>query len=138
MKTRRPRVFLSFPLILMFVIWSWWASNTNCKVPLCSTTLIWILINLREDSINDSHFTSEQNDPLKRDPCRGWPRGRVVGFACSAACGPVFCWFESCVRTWHCWLSHAEAASHMPQLEGPTTKNIQLCTGGTLGRKRKK
>ena len=29
--------------------------------------------------------------------------------------------------------SHAEAASHMPQLEGPTTKNIQLCTGGALG-----
>ena len=28
------------------------------------------------------------------------------------------------------------AASHMPQLEGPTTKNTQLCTGG-FGRKRK-
>ena len=27
-------------------------------------------------------------------------------------------------------LSHAEAASHTLQLEGPTTKNIQLCTGG--------
>ena len=34
---------------------------------------------------------------------------------------------------------HAEAASHMPQLEGLTTKNIQLCSGegGDLGRKRK-
>ena len=29
-----------------------------------------------------------------------------------------------------------EAASHMPQLEGPTTKNTQLCTRG-FGRKRK-
>ena len=27
----------------------------------------------------------------------------------------------------------AKAASHMPQLEGPTTKNIQLCTGGPWG-----
>ena len=26
----------------------------------------------------------------------------------------------------------------MPQLEGPTTKNIQLCTGGLWGEKRKK
>ena len=26
----------------------------------------------------------------------------------------------------------------MPQLEGPTTKNIQLCTRGALGRKMKK
>ena len=26
----------------------------------------------------------------------------------------------------------------MPQLEGPTTKNIQLCTGGIWGGKKKK
>ena len=38
----------------------------------------------------------------------------------------------------HCSLNHAEAASHMPQLEGPTTKNIQLCTGGLWGEKGKK
>ena len=30
-----------------------------------------------------------------------------------------------------------EAASHMPQLEGPTTGSTQLCTGGALGKKRK-
>ena len=35
-------------------------------------------------------------------------------------------------------LSHAEVASHMPQLEGPTTKNIQLCTGGLWGEKGEK
>ena len=35
-------------------------------------------------------------------------------------------------------LNHAEAASHMPQLEGPTKKNIQLCTGGLWGEKGKK
>ena len=42
-------------------------------------------------------------------------------------------------RTWHRSSSHAEAASHMPQLEGPTTKKyIQLCTGGIWGDKEKK
>ena len=46
--------------------------------------------------------------------------------------------FESWVRTWHCSSNHAEAASHVPQVQAPTTKNIQLCTGGALGRKRKK
>src|SRR3712207_7954054 len=57
-------------------------------------------------------------------------RSRVVKFARSAAGGPVFRWFESWARTWHCSSNHAEAASHIPQLEEPTTKNIQLCTGG--------
>ena len=32
---------------------------------------------------------------------------------------------------------HAEAASHMPQLEGPTTKNTQQCTRGLWGEKGK-
>src|SRR3712207_3614442 len=68
----------------------------------------------------------------------GWPRGRVVKLAHSTAGGPVFRWFESWARTWHCSSDHAEAASHMPQLEGPTTKNIQLCTGGLWGEKGKK
>ena len=71
----------------------------------------------------------------KRDGC---PRGRVVEFVRSAAGSPVFRWFESWARTWHCSSNHAEAASHMPQLEGPTTKNIQLCTGGLWGEKGKK
>ena len=31
----------------------------------------------------------------------------------------------------------AEAASHMPQLEGPTTRNTRLCTGGLWGEKEK-
>ena len=31
----------------------------------------------------------------------------------------------------------SEAASHMSQLEGPTTKNIQLCTRGLWGEKGK-
>ena len=41
------------------------------------------------------------------------------------------------VRTWHCSSGHAEAASQMPQLEGPTTKNIQPCTGKLWGEKGK-
>ena len=65
----------------------------------------------------------------------GWPRGRVVKFARSAAGVSVFRWFESWARTWHCSSDHAEAASHIPQLEEPTTKNIQLCTGGLWGEK---
>ena len=65
-----------------------------------------------------------------RNGIRGRPRGQVVKFARSAAGGPVCPWFESWAWTWHCSSDHAEAASPMPQLEGPTTKNIQLCTGG--------
>ena len=45
--------------------------------------------------------------------------------------------FESWARTWHCSSDHAKAASHMPQLEEPTTKNTQLCTGGLWGEKGK-
>ena len=37
-----------------------------------------------------------------------------------------------------CSSDHAEAVSHMPQLEGPATKNVQLCTGGLWGEKGKK
>ena len=75
---------------------------------------------------------------LKKGKDRGWPRGQTVKFAHSAAGGPVFRWFESWARTWHCSSNHAEAASHMPQLEGPTTKNIQLCPGGLWREKGKK
>ena len=43
---------------------------------------------------------------------------------------------QSWVRTWHRSSSHAEAASHMPQLEGPTTENNNYVLGD-FGRKRK-
>ena len=36
--------------------------------------------------------------------------------------GPGFCWFGSWAWTWHRLSGHAEAASHVPQLEGPTTE----------------
>ena len=68
---------------------------------------------------------------------RGWPHGPEVKFARSAADSPVFHWFESWAWTWHCSSNHAEAASQMPQLEGPTMKNIHLCTGGLWGEKGK-
>ena len=77
------------------------------------------------------------NCSIKMASYRGWPRGRAVEFARSAAGGPVFRWFESWARTWHCSSNHAEAAFHMPQLEGPTSKNVQLCTGGLWGEKGK-
>ena len=66
----------------------------------------------------------------------GRPHGRVVKFACSTA-PPGFRWFRSWVWTWHHSSGHVEAASHMPQLEGPTTKNTQLCTRGFWGEKGK-
>ena len=78
------------------------------------------------------------DEMLKKAKVWGWPRGLVVKFACSAAGGPVFRWFESWAWTWHCSSNHAEAASHVPQLEGPTKKNIQLCTRGLWGEKGKK
>ena len=51
--------------------------------------------------------------------------------------GPRVRRFESWAQTWHRSASHAEAASHMPQLEGPTTKNTQLGTEGLWGKKGK-
>ena len=83
-------------------------------------------------------YRTESNSTLKKITTGGWPCGQVVKFVRSAAGGPVFCWFESWARTWHCSSNHAEAASHMPQLEGPTAKNIQLCIGGLWGEKGKK
>ena len=58
-----------------------------------------------------------------------WPHGQVVEFARSASVAQG--------TDWHRWSSHGEAASHMPQLEGPTTKNIQLCTEGIWEKKEK-
>ena len=49
--------------------------------------------------------------------------------------GPGFHGFRSWAWTWHLSSGHAEVASHMPQQGGPTTENIQLCTGGGWGRK---
>ena len=86
-------------------------------------------------NINDQRF---HHFSLKISVTWGWPCGRVVKFTRSAAGGPVFRWFESWARTWHCSSSHAGAASHMPQLGGPTTRNVQLCNGGLWGEKGKK
>ena len=59
----------------------------------------------------------------KKDNTRGGPRGRVVKFARSTSTALGFCWFGSRVRTWHRSSGHTEAASHMPQLEGPTAED---------------
>ena len=58
----------------------------------------------------------------------GRPHGPVVKFARSASLAQGFA--SSDPGCEHGTTRHrAEAASHMPQLEGPTTKNTQLCTG---------
>ena len=88
-------------------------------------------------SLRFGYITNTIDFKFKSTAERGWPCGRVVKLARSAAGGPVFRWFDSWAQRWHCSSSHAEAASHMPQLEGPTTKNIQLCPGG-FGEKKEK
>ena len=51
--------------------------------------------------------------------------------------GPGFHRFESWARIYHCSLGHAGAASHIPPLEGPTTKIYTTVYWGALGRRRK-
>ena len=68
----------------------------------------------------------------------GWPQGGVVKFSRSTCASPRFRWFGSWVQTRHRSSSHAEATSHMPQLEGPATTNTQLCAVGLWGEKGKK
>ena len=61
-----------------------------------------------------------------------WPGVHTLCFG-----GPGFHRLRSWAQTRHCSSSHAEAASHMPQLEGPATKiyNYEL---GNFGEKKKK
>ena len=51
--------------------------------------------------------------------------------------GPGFCRFGSWARTWYRSSGHAEVGSHMPQLEGPTTRICNYVLGG-FGEKKKK
>uniref|UniRef100_A0A9L0TQD2 Protein phosphatase 2 regulatory subunit B'gamma n=1 Tax=Equus caballus TaxID=9796 RepID=A0A9L0TQD2_HORSE len=53
---------------------------------------------------NSSRFSVSNNRELQKLP--------------SLKGSPVLRWFESWARTWHCSSNHAEAASHVPQLEG--------------------
>ena len=41
-----------------------------------------------------------------------------------------FHWFASWTRIWHSSSRHTEVASHMPQLEGATTKIYNYVLGG--------
>ena len=80
-------------------------------------------------SRNHFHFFQFKCIPL------GWPHGWKFKF--SRFGGPGFRRFGPWAPTWRRSSGHAEAASHVPQLEGPITKNIQLCTGGLWGEKGK-
>ena len=77
------------------------------------------------------------NISFKITRSRGRPRGPAVKFLCSTWAAPGFRRFGSWVQTWHRSPGHVEAASHLPQLEGPTTK-IYIYVLGGLGRKSKK
>ena len=46
--------------------------------------------------------------------------------------------FVSRAWTWHHSSGHVETASHMPQLEGPTTKIYNYVLGGSGGKKQKR
>ena len=61
----------------------------------------------------------------------GWPHGRVVKFTHSGSEAQGFAGPDP-------GRGHVEVVSHMLQLEGPTTKNIQLCAGGIWGEKSRK
>ena len=74
---------------------------------------------------------------LKVVSSRGQPHGWVVKLAHSAAGGPVFWQFKAWAQTWYYSSSHAEAVSHMPQLEGSTTKIYNHVPGG-FGEKKEK
>ena len=66
----------------------------------------------------------------------GRPRGGVVKFAGSASAARGLAssdlGAEMALLIRPCW-----GSIHMPQLEGPTTNNMQLCIGG-FGEKKKK
>ena len=51
--------------------------------------------------------------------------------------GPEFCRFGSWAWTWHGLSSHAEAASHVAQPEGPTSRIYNYILGA-FGEKKKK
>ena len=68
---------------------------------------------------------------------RGWLCGRVVKFVHSALAAQGFAGSESWAWTRHHSTSHAEVASHISQLEGPTTTIHNDVVGG-FGMKKKK
>ena len=62
-----------------------------------------------------------------------WPSGKVCTFCFGSLQFPGF---GSWAQTWHRSLGHVEVASHMPQLEGLTTKKICNYVLGGLGEKK--
>ena len=68
---------------------------------------------------------------------QGHPHGRVVKFMRSTFGAQGFAASDPGCRHGAARLGHAGAASHMPQLEGPTTKIYNHVPGG-FGGKRKK
>ena len=69
-----------------------------------------------------------------------WGAGPVAEWLSSRAPlqRPRFHRFGSWAQTWHRSLGHDEAMSHMPQLEGPTTKICNYVLGGYGEKKQKR
>ena len=64
---------------------------------------------------------------FKNNNILGWPHGRVANFVCPASVAPGL--DPGRGRDTRS-LGHVEAASHIPQLEGPTTKTYNYVLGG--------
>ena len=84
-----------------------------------------------QKSLSNSISTLLRNPEVGAGPVAEWLSSHAL------LRRPGFHGFGSWAGTWHRSLGHAEAASHMPQLEGPTTKNVQLCAGGLWGERGK-
>ena len=63
----------------------------------------------------------------------------MVKFVCSASAAQGFTGSDpGWAQTWPCSLGHVEAVSHIPQLEGPTTRISKYVLGGFGEKKQEK
>ena len=90
-----------------------------------------IILHIIESSLNRwyNYFIYIQIWWIKNTHFWGLPCGRVVKFVSSTSTAQGFM-VRIWEQTWHPSIGHAEAASHMPQLEGPTTKIYNYVLGG--------
>ena len=102
---------------------SWLGSNTGKKERIRD----WLFSTILGTEVVFSHKKRWQRPAP-------WPSGWVCTLPFG---GLMFRRFRSWAQTWHRSSSHAEGASHMPQLEGPKTKKYTTVYQGALGRKSK-
>ena len=91
-----------------------------------------------ERSLLEDSSVSGVTDSLQNPKGQGPPRGRVLKFTHSASAAQGFASSDpGRGHGTHRSSGHAEAASHMPQLEGPTIKIHSYVPGG-FGEKKEK